>query len=307
MQKWIAAVVMFSISSFANAKEGTADHAFREIGTCENLLEGYPVMMIPMVKRAVKQTLYASFLAYATEESRSLFDNVTQNIISYRDQNGVTKSGMVVSPNESIALAFDKLSEAEREVLRYFPLGNDYASDAETNQLRKIVRENDKASDYWYCEVASSHSGVGEFANVYKEILQFAKSRPREGEFGSFDVKVNSCSARVSLGLRNRNHEPERWEGSRFYEVDISVKNIGRESKRPVAGSIFIVKDGVEYEYDTLVPVFADGYNFGSGRLNPLLTVRSKVVYRVPDDVNGEVFWGPGGGAPAGRLWCGYM
>jgi hypothetical protein len=62
----------------------------------------------------------------------------------------------------------------------------------------------------------------------------------------------------------------------------------------PVEGSLFINYNGKEYEFDSVEPIMVEGYNIWFRKINPLITMKTKIVYRVPNEVHGEVFWRPG-------------
>ena len=46
-------------------------------------------------------------------------------------------------------------------------------------------------------------------------------------------------------------------------------------------------------------------YNIWFRSINPLITMKSKIVYRIPNEVSGEVFWQPGRNPNDTRLWLG--
>jgi hypothetical protein len=75
----------------------------------------------------------------------------------------------------------------------------------------------------------------------------------------------------------------------------------------PVEGSLFISYNGKEYEFDSVEPIASEGYNMWFRKINPLIAMKTKIVYRIPDEIEGPVFWRPGRNATDTKLWLGYI
>jgi hypothetical protein len=68
---------------------------------------------------------------------------------------------------------------------------------------------------------------------------------------------------------------------------------------------LYITYNGKEYEFDSVETVMAEGYNIWFKKVNPLITMKTKIVYRIPDEIEGDVFWKPGRNPDDKRLWVG--
>lgn len=172
--------------------------------------------------------------------------------------------------------------------------------------LGKAKRAN-KLNEYVTCAAAELGTDIVDLTAFAKDYHAFVMARPNQASVGYFDAKVNSCKAVTKVGTGNQFAEPKSWDGSRFYIVDASFKNTDTESRLPAAGSLFINYNGKDYKFDSVEPVMLEGYNIWFKQINPLVTMKTKLVYRIPDEIEGEVFWGPGRNPEDVRLYCGQV
>lgn len=129
-----------------------------------------------------------------------------------------------------------------------------------------------------------------------------------DAKFGNFQIKRESCKVSTSVGTSNPYSEPERWDGSQFVVIDARFKNLDTEGRLPSEGSLIIqTSDGRELRYDTTETVMQRGYGIYFKSINPLVTMPTKIVYRIPTDISGEVLWEPGRNAGKKRLWCTFI
>lgn len=134
-----------------------------------------------------------------------------------------------------------------------------------------------------------------------------AKSSFRNGRFGHFTVGLSSCEMKSSVGTGSRYSEPDTWAGSKFVVIEATFKNEDSEGRLPSEGSLIIITpDKKELRYDTSESVMHKGYGIYFKSVNPLVTMPAKVVYRIPDDITGEVLWEPGRNPDGKRLWCSF-
>jgi len=298
--------LFFAIEATSSEDSVLVEEVVQEVGRCENLLGEYPVIKIPMLKNAVRQTLYEYIGLEALKGGTGLAQTLaefTEKYVEYLDLNNDGRS----YPNNVMPDAVRVLSGKSRRVVKDFINSDLVMSEHEYARLLEhaISPGDSVAWAYWVCELVSAYSGIGEFSQIHKEVFDFVENRPVEGEAGDFYVNIISCSSRTNLGTRNRRNEPELWDGARFYIIDVEMQNIARESRRLGTGRLYINSGGVEYSYDSPERVLLDGFNFGYGRVGPLVKARSKIVYIVPEDMSGEVFWSPGESRE--RFWCGFI
>jgi len=157
------------------------------------------------------------------------------------------------------------------------------------------------------CRVALGAIGMGVDANSFQGYVDYAESRKKEATIGHFKISADSAYYGASVNTGNQYAEPKKWEGSRFFVIRASFKNLDTESRLPVEGSLFINYNGKDYEFDSVEPIMLEGYNIWFKKINPLITMKTKIVYRIPDEIHGEVFWRPGRNSTDTKLWLGFI
>ena len=144
------------------------------------------------------------------------------------------------------------------------------------------------------------------YATSYLKGLQ-AKQEAMHGLVGYFDVTVNDCTISKSIETGNRYSTVKPDPDARFLTVNATFKNTDNEGRLPFEGSLFISKDGKDYKFDTTETVMSEGYGIRMRLLNPLIKLNTKIVYKVPNELSGEVYWKPGRNAEDKKLWCTYL
>lgn len=185
----------------------------------------------------------------------------------------------------------------------------DYHKFGEEFKSIKGKRKFTKAySNLMWCSMVSAGktelNDDNRFATGYLSLLQQLQGRAT-GVTGYFETTVNNCTAYKTLNTGNPYTSLESDNDSRFLVVDATLKNIDREGRLPLEGSLVIVKDGVEYKYDTTEHILSEGYGMKS--INPLIKLRTKIVYRVPNEMDGDVYWKPGRNPDGMKLWCTHL
>jgi len=105
----------------------------------------------------------------------------------------------------------------------------------------------------------------------------------------------------VDGALRTRRLQPSRFEdkepapGDSFVVLDVSVRNPGRDTRVFNAGPLVVVAGGREHRFDTPENIIADGYLLLEA-LKPGSSVHGRIVYEVPVDLDGAMYWLPGNG-----------
>jgi hypothetical protein len=161
------------------------------------------------------------------------------------------------------------------------------------------------AFNFITCTLSSAAAGKGRFANYTEQYVDYVLARPEKAAIGYFEVSADKAYATNKVGTGNQFIEPKNWEGSRFFIVNASFKNLDTESRLPFGGSLYINYNGKDYVFDTVEPIMLEGYNIWFRSVNPLITMKTKIVYRIPNEIEGEVFWRPGRNSSDTRLWVG--
>lgn len=164
--------------------------------------------------------------------------------------------------------------------------------------------------DILFCRIAAigdtGTNAYNTYATSYLKALQ-AKQDAMHGQVGYFDVTVNDCTISKSIDTGNRYTTVKPDPDARFLTVNATFKNTDNEGRLPLEGSLFINMDGKDYKFDTTESIMSDGYGIRMRSLNPLIKLNTKIVYRVPNELSGDVYWKPGRNAEDKRLWCTYL
>jgi hypothetical protein len=171
----------------------------------------------------------------------------------------------------------------------------------------KDVDEPNPTRHYLYCRIAAVVSGMGLYADRFQPYVAYVNSRVKEADIGYFKISADSAYYGPSVNTGNRFAEPKKWDGSRFFVIRASFKNLDTESRLPSEGSLFINYNGKDYEFDSVEPIMLEGFNIWFKKVNPLIAMKTKIVYRIPDEIHGEVFWRPGRNSEGTKLWLGYI
>lgn len=118
-----------------------------------------------------------------------------------------------------------------------------------------------------------------------------------------FDVTVNSMkvSDRVSTG--NEFADLKKEDGNRYVIIDLTLKNTDSESRMMFDGELHIDENGKDLSYENAEMVMADGWGIIMDNINPRVTKKTKVVYKIPSDLKGKAYYHSGRGD--GRIYIG--
>lgn len=61
-----------------------------------------------------------------------------------------------------------------------------------------------------------------------------------------------------------------------------------------IDGELLINYNGKDYTFDKAETILAEGYGLLLEQINPLTTKKTKLVYKVPSELRGSIFWKPG-------------
>jgi hypothetical protein len=159
-----------------------------------------------------------------------------------------------------------------------------------------------------FCSLRGLATGKNAIAlkELQRIVLQ-SEGKVKEASVGPFDIKINSCAVSDLPITKNAYTEPKQWEGSRFLVIDAVFKNQDVEGRLPSQGELIINYNGRELVYDTTETILQEGYGIYFKSINPLISMRTKIVYRIPNEVSGEVSWVPGRNTDRVRLWCTFV
>ncbi|MDZ4262541.1 MAG: tetratricopeptide repeat protein [Pseudomonadota bacterium] len=185
-------------------------------------------------------------------------------------------------------------------------------TDAKTERntiARKLSSENLKAAQQyasaWKTGDKLPYSIEDENPDKFSGVGQGATYAASE-RIDHFEVTLFGCTVKSDLGLKNKSAGPKPSADSEFLILDVSFKNEDTESRIPLAGSVFINYGGKRYKFDSPETVWQDGWDLRFGKINPLLTERTKLAYRIPLHMRGDADWVPGRNQENIKLTCGF-
>ena len=107
------------------------------------------------------------------------------------------------------------------------------------------------------------------------------------------DTRLVSAHATNRISLPGFD-DKQPAQGNHFVVLDVAVRNSDTEPRVFSEGQIVAANASRERTFSTPVNIFADGY-LQLQVLPPSTGARGKIVYEVPDDTSGVLYWVPGG------------
>lgn len=109
-----------------------------------------------------------------------------------------------------------------------------------------------------------------------------------------FDITVNDAELINYLDTGNEFTDLEAGEGMTFLVLSITFKNVDTESRTVFAGSVELVTpEGKNYLFDKDETMIAEGWGVTFEEINPLTTLTTNIVYKVPADIRGSLYYHP--------------
>jgi len=59
-------------------------------------------------------------------------------------------------------------------------------------------------------------------------------------------------------------------------------------------GSVWINYNGKDYEFDKSESIMAEGWGLFLDQINPLISKTTNLVYKIPAEIKGDIYWQPG-------------
>lgn len=122
-------------------------------------------------------------------------------------------------------------------------------------------------------------------------------------ESGYFLVTVHSAK---QYGALNEVDLP-RQEGSNYMVIDVSFKNLDKETRTVMSGAVIIKQDGDEYTFESTEPVLMAGDDWGLlfEPINPMLSKRTKLVFKIPSEMTGKAYYRLGSTGKDKKIYLG--
>lgn len=111
---------------------------------------------------------------------------------------------------------------------------------------------------------------------------------------GYFQIKVNSVKVQKTVNTGNMFSNLKADAGNVYFIMNVTFRNIDKESRMVVDGDLIFLVDGKEYVFDQSESVLADGYGLFLDQLNPLVSKTTNLVYKIPEGLKGKAYYRPG-------------
>lgn len=109
-----------------------------------------------------------------------------------------------------------------------------------------------------------------------------------------FDVKVNHIEISNSVRTGNEFADLPAEEGVKYIIMNVTYKNTDTESRMIMDGVLWVNVGEKEYEFDKTETVMLDGWGILLDQINPMVSKTTNIVYKIPSDLSGDLYWQPG-------------
>ncbi|MDB5030844.1 DUF4352 domain-containing protein [Mucilaginibacter sp.] len=157
-----------------------------------------------------------------------------------------------------------------------FIIGKLSKNDATNNSSGNSSTTNASTSN----EVPSSSSNVIQVGQTLKSDM--------------FEIRVNKVEVSDWVNTGNEFADLKREDGSQYIVFNATFKNIDTESRMLIDGKLTVNYNGKDYDFDKSETILLDGWGLVLDQINPLVSKTTNIVYKVPKELKGDVYWVPG-------------
>lgn len=109
-----------------------------------------------------------------------------------------------------------------------------------------------------------------------------------------FDVTVNDAKVRKEVKTGNQFADRKPEDGNSFMILNVTFKNTDSESRMITDGEILINYNGKDYKFDKSETIMLEGWGILLDQINPLTSKTTNIVYKIPSEIKGMVYYRPG-------------
>ncbi|TNE54142.1 MAG: DUF4352 domain-containing protein [Bacteroidetes bacterium] len=109
-----------------------------------------------------------------------------------------------------------------------------------------------------------------------------------------FDIQVNDVKLLDRVDTGKELTSLKAVEGHDFLIFNVTFKNTDTESRLFDEGDIIVEHDGKELKYEISETIFEEGWGSFFDQLNPLESKTTNLVYKIPSEIEGPIYWRPG-------------
>ena len=173
--------------------------------------------------------------------------------------------------------------------IAYGSLGDDKKDSVSSSASKTSITENSSKGDDKKASVSSSASKTSITENS-SNLVKIGE--PLQTKYFEVTVKKISIEDKVKTG--NQFTELKKEEGIRYLILNTTFKNISDKSRMLINGKVLINYNGKKYNFDHSETILSDGWGLLRGKINPLTTKTTNLVYKIPAEIKGEAYYKPG-------------
>lgn len=109
-----------------------------------------------------------------------------------------------------------------------------------------------------------------------------------------FDVTVNYVDITRGIEIPNAYISTMAGEGNTFVIIQAIFTNVDTETRSAEEGVLYLRQNGKQYRFEKTEEIMAKGWGLFFDPINPLMSQKTNIVYKIPSNINGELLWQPG-------------
>ncbi len=109
-----------------------------------------------------------------------------------------------------------------------------------------------------------------------------------------FDVTINKATFQDRVNTGNQFANLPREQDILYLVLNTTFRNTDTESRMIMDGEVLINYNGKQYRFDHSETIMTDGWGTMLEQINPLTSKTTNIVYKIPNEVLGEIYYHPG-------------
>lgn len=109
-----------------------------------------------------------------------------------------------------------------------------------------------------------------------------------------FDVTVNNVDISRGIEIPSADVGIMAGEGNTFVIIQAMFTNVDTETRAAEEGVLYVRQNGKQYSFEKTEEIMAKGWGLFFDPINPLMSQKTNIVYKIPNNIKGELLWQPG-------------
>lgn len=161
--------------------------------------------------------------------------------------------------------------------IMFFLFATAFLNNLEEDAAREAISKSNSQNQEESSNVQNNYYRIGE-----------------ELEFGKIAVTLEKAELKSSVITGNRFADKKKEEGSQYLILSIKYKNITNQTVKLIdKGFVYVLVNNEVYKYDKPETILKDGWYFLARELPPMITFKTKLVFKIPDEKNIQILWAP--------------